>query len=60
MLKRPPPSTPEAPSTRLMSQSMPASKASTLAPLTVIAVVLELEDLDLLRHVGEEDLAGAR
>ena len=36
MLNRPPPITPLAPSTRLMSQSMPASKASRFGPLTVM------------------------
>ena len=36
MLNRPPPIIPLAPSTRLMSQSIPESNASRLGPLTVI------------------------
>ena len=35
-LNSPPPIMPLAPSTRLMSQSMPASKASRFRPLTVM------------------------
>ena len=37
VLKRPPPIMPDTPSTRLMSQSMPASNASRFAPFTVMA-----------------------
>ena len=42
-----------------MSQSMPASNASRFGPLTVIDVVLEVDQVDVLRLVGQEDLAAA-
>ncbi len=59
MLNRPPPIMPAGALDLLMSQSMPASKASRFAPLHRDGVVLEVEQVDVLGGVGQEDLAGA-
>ena len=59
VLKRPPLIIPVTPSTRLTSQSIPASKASRFVAVDGDEVVLQVDQVDLLGLVGQEDLASA-
>src|SRR5215208_4752599 len=54
-----PPARRPAPSTRRISQATSPSKARILSPLTVIPLVLEVDDHDLACILGEEEVADA-
>ena len=51
-----PPAIIDAPSTRLMSHVSEESKARTLLPLTVSALAVEVDQVDLHGVVGQEDV----